>query len=72
MAREEQHYSTWRRPFRLQLSVKVAAGFDAPASRGRCQWPECWRFEWETGREYCRNHWLEVYGMDQLPERAGR
>jgi hypothetical protein len=72
MKRKEQTYSTWGRPFRLQLPVDVAAGFDAPASRGQCQYAECWLFEWEAGRAYCRDHWLEVHGQSRLPERYGQ
>lgn len=68
---DERRYRAFGRPFRLQLSVRSATGFDAPASRGRCQYPECWLFEWETGREYCRDHWLLVYQQTRLPERNG-
>lgn len=71
MEHEQQRYSTWRRPFRLQLSVGSATGFEAPASRGRCQYAACAFFEWEHGRNYCRDHWLEVYGQDRLPDRPG-
>ena len=69
---EKRGYRTWRRPFRLQLSVSAAAGFDAPASRGWCRSEGGERFEWETEQMYCRTHWLLVHGQDRLPERAGR
>jgi len=71
MDEETRKYSTWGRPFRLQLSVSMAVGFEAPASRGRCQYPGCWLFEWDVRRDYCRDHWLEVYEQDRLPERDG-
>lgn len=64
-----RRYSSFNRPFRLQLSAEAAAGFDAPASRGRCQYPDCPCFEWSNGVVYCRDHWLEVHAMDHLPER---
>lgn len=69
---EEQvarRYSAFNRPFRLQLSSSAAAGFDELASRGACQYPGCLRFEWSNGVQYCRDHWLLVHQMDQLPER---
>jgi hypothetical protein len=70
---KERPYSTWGRPFRLQLSVASASGFDAPASVGQCKFAGgCTRFEWCKGAGYCRDHWLEVYGQSQLPERPGR
>lgn len=62
-------YSTFGRPFRLQLLARAASGFDAPASRGRCHIEGCFRFEWCTGAKYCRDCWLQVYGKDRLPER---
>jgi len=66
----EQRYSTFGRPFRLQLSADAAEGFDAPASRGRCQYSQkCFLFEWRNGARYCRDHWLEVYQQAQLPDR---
>ena len=68
--RSTSHYSHFGRPFRLQLTAGSASGFDAPASRGRCQRAGgCPRFEWRTGAKYCRDCWLAVYGKDQLPER---
>lgn len=69
---EEQgtrRYSSFNRPFRLQLSPYAAAGFDEVASRGACQYPECVLFEWSNGVQYCRDHWLLVHRMDRLPER---
>ncbi len=69
MSQRKGKYSAFGRPFRLQLSAQAAAGFDGPASRGRCQFPDCWLFEWAAGREYCREHWLQVYGQTRLPER---
>lgn len=68
---KQRRYSTWGRPFRLQLSVGAAAGFDGPASRGRCRFPDCQLFEWDSGRVYCRDHWLLVYQQTRLPERNG-
>ncbi len=62
-------YSSFGRPFRLQLLARSASGFAAPASRGRCQMDGCSRFEWHTGAKYCRDCWLAVYGKDRLPER---
>ena len=71
MAEKERTYSTWGRPFRLQLSVSSASGFAAPASRGRCQSEEgCSLFEWRSGARYCRACWLRVYGQDRLPDRG--
>ena len=67
----EQRYRAWGRPFRLQLPVSSAAGFDGPASRGRCRFPGCRLFEWDTGRAYCREHWLLVYQQPRLPDRNG-
>jgi hypothetical protein len=69
MSERKGRYSTWGRPFRLQLSASSAAGFEGLASRGRCQFPECGLFEWAAGREYCREHWLQVHGQARLPER---
>ena len=66
---EEERYSAWRRPFRLQLSAGAATGFLGPASRGRCGYPDCRLFEWETGRGYCREHWLLMYHQTRLPDR---
>ena len=69
---EEQavrRYSSFNSPFRLQLSPYAAAGFDAPASRGACQYPNCQWFEWSNGVQYCREHWLLVHGRDRLPDR---
>lgn len=67
---EQRKYSSWGRPFRLQLSSVLAQGFDAPASRGRCQYGlPCCLFEWRNGARYCRDHWLEVYQQSQLPDR---
>jgi hypothetical protein len=69
--RDGRRYSTWRRPFRLQLGMEAAQGFTAPASRGRCQFEGgCGLFEWCTGARYCRDHWLHVYGKTELPERS--
>ena len=63
-------YSTWRRPFRLQLSVASATDFTAPASRGQCR--RCReRFEWQEGALYCRDCWLVVHQATTLPERRG-
>ena len=69
MPQRERRYSTFGRPFRLQLSASAADGFDAPASRGQCQFPECELFERATGARFCRNHWLYVYQQDRLPDR---
>jgi hypothetical protein len=72
MSNEEETrrpYSTFNRPFRLQLTARAASGFDGPASRGRCQTPGCARFEWCNGARYCRDCWLVVYHQDGLPER---
>lgn len=67
---EQRKYSLWRRPFRLQLSSQAAEGFDAPASRGRCQFDGgCDGFEWCHGARFCRGHWLLTYGKTELPER---
>jgi hypothetical protein len=78
MANKDEHsptpgrtYSPFGRPFRLQLSAHSAAGFDAPASRGRCQIPGCSRFEWRNGAKYCRDCWLHVYQQTRLPDRLG-
>lgn len=68
-SQRSRKYSTWGRPFRLQLSLEAASGFDAPASRGACQFEGCDLFEWQTGMVYCRDHWLFVYGQTQLPDR---
>jgi len=72
----QQKYSSWRRPFRLQVSPLAADGFgDALASVGQCQIVDvvtevrCERFEWCRGARFCREHWLRVYGQTQLPER---
>lgn len=70
MARNDRPYSSFHRPFRLQLSPYAASDFVAPASLGACQYPECDRFEWSNGAEYCRDHWLEVHHMDHLPDRC--
>ncbi len=59
-----------RRPVRLRVSLRAGLGFgDAPATRGRCQFAGCQLFEWCTGARYCRDHWLQVYQKDRLPER---
>jgi hypothetical protein len=68
---EEEKYTVRGRPFRLQLSLSAEEGFDAPASRGRCQYPGCRLFEWNMKRSYCRDHWLEVHKCDRLPDRYG-
>lgn len=65
----ERLYSSFHRPFRLQLSASAGADFYAPASRGGCQYPDCDRFEWNAGRHFCRDHWLLVHGVDRLPDR---
>lgn len=62
-------YSTFGRPFRLQLRWQAASGFAASASRGRCQTGGCSRFEWCTGAKYCRDCWLRVYHKTKLPDR---
>lgn len=68
--KESRRYSSFHRPFRLQISPFAASGFaDAPASRGQCWYSECDRFEWSNGVQYCRDHWLLVHGMDRLPDR---
>jgi hypothetical protein len=68
--RDRRGYSSFGRPFRLQLSARASDGFDAPASRGRCQAPwGCDRFEWRNGAKYCRDCWLLVTGSAHLPER---
>lgn len=72
MAGEQRKYSSWRRPFRLQLSAVAAEGFEGVATVGCCQVPGCGWFEWCTGARYCRDHWLQVYGQERLPERWGR
>ena len=72
MSERRGKYSAFGRPFRLQLSASAAAGFDATASHGRCQFPECWLFEWSDGMEYCRDHWLLVHQGERLPERDGK
>lgn len=69
--RRGERYSSWRRPFRLQLSAMAAQGFCGPADWGRCQCEGCGRFEWCNGARFCREHWLEVYGQEQLPDRLG-
>lgn len=68
---KQRGYSSWGRPFRLQLSARSASGFAAPASRGRCQYPDCRLFEWAEGQGLCRDHWLLVHGQTRLPERWG-
>jgi hypothetical protein len=70
-AKGNRPYSTFRRPFRLQLSPSSAAGFTAPASRGRCHTPGCSRFEWRNGALYCRDCWLRVHQQSRLPDRPG-
>jgi hypothetical protein len=65
----QRKYSPFGRPFRLQLSSPAASGFDAPASRGRCQAPGCSRFEWCEGAKYCRDCWLVVHQQERLPDR---
>ncbi len=68
-ARRSRRYSSFGRPFRLQLRASSAEGFDAPASRGRCQAPwGCELFEWRTGAKYCRDCWLIIYQQEQLPD----
>ena len=62
-------YSSFGRPFRLQLSPRAASDFTAPASRGRCQRAGCPRFEWCNGARYCRDCWLLVYRKSELPDR---
>ena len=70
MAGRDRRYSSFNRPFRLQLSTAAATDFGGElASRGACQHLECEQFEWSNGVEYCRTHWLEVHQMDHLPER---
>src|SRR5207302_1042634 len=69
MAGRGRKYSLFGRPFRLQLSAEAATDFDAPASRGRCQYPDCPLFEWSNGVDYCRDHWLDVHQQTHLPER---
>ena len=69
MMAADRKYSLSGRPFRLQLSPDAADGFDAPASRGRCQMTKCTRFEWCNGARYCRDHWLAVYHQTKLPDR---
>ena len=64
-------YSTFGRPFRLQLSPASAAGFTAPASRGRCHTPGCSRFECRNGAVFCRDYWLQVHQQSRLPDRPG-
>lgn len=64
----DRRYSSFGRPFRLQLSAEAAADFDAPASRGQCQYPDCELFEWANGVLYCRDHWLLVYQQTRLPD----
>lgn len=71
MRDRQNRYSSWGRPFRLQLSAEAAAGFDGMASRGRCQYGACELFEWAAGQVYCREHWLLVHGQSRLPERYG-
>ncbi len=68
---EQQGYSSWGRPFRLQLSAEAASGFQGVASRGRCQYPDCRLFEWSQGAAFCRDHWLLVHQQTRLPERWG-
>ncbi len=68
---EKQKYSSWRRPFRLQVSPPAASGFQQEeASLGQCQIEGCQWFEWRTGARYCRPHWLEVYQKNCLPEQG--
>ncbi len=69
MPDQPRKYSLFGRPFRLQLSVAAASGFEAPASRGQCQFPGCELFEWTNGARFCRDHWLCVYQQDRLPDR---
>jgi hypothetical protein len=69
-----RRYSSFHRPFRLQLSPSAAEDFEGPASYGGCQYVDeqgipCDLFEWENGRCYCRTHWLLVHQADRLPER---
>jgi len=64
-----RRYSSFNRPFRLQLSASAGADFDAPASLGACQYPDCEYFEWSNGVQFCRTHWLLVHNMTHLPER---
>jgi len=66
---DNRKYSTFGRPFRLQLRAAASDGFAAPASRGRCQFEGCHKFEWCTGATYCKHHWLLVYHKTQLPDR---
>ena len=66
---DNRRYSTFGRPFRLQLRAAAASGFASPASRGRCQYEGCHGFEWCTGAKYCKQHWLTVYHQTHLPER---
>ncbi len=65
---DKRKYSTFGRPYRLQLRAAAASGFAAPASRGRCLYEGCHSFEWCTGAKYCKQHWLAVYHKTQLPE----
>jgi len=69
---KERKYSSFGRPFRLQLTAASAAGFDAPASLGQCQNEPCERWEWCKGARFCRDCWLLVYGQDHLPDRQGK
>ena len=68
-SRPQRKYSSFGRPFRLQLSSPAASGFAAPASRGKCQAPGCSRFEWCKGARYCRDCWLVVHQQERLPDR---
>lgn len=65
----ERPYSSFYRPFRLQISPYAAEGFDGLASRGACQYPDCDRFEWSNGVQFCRDHYLLVHGLERLPDR---
>lgn len=71
MMAPDRKYSLVNRPFRLQLSMHAADGFDASASRGRCQMAHCTRFEWRNGARYCRDHWLVVHHQTKLSDRSG-
>ncbi len=65
-----RRYSHWGRPFRRQMRPFAHYGFprDAPASAGRCYDERCLRFEWRNGARYCKEHWLQVYQVDHLPD----
>ena len=66
---DSRPYSTFGRPFRLQLRAAAATGFVGPASCGRCHFEGCHKFEWCKGAKYCKQHWLKVYNKTELPER---